>query len=146
MTRRAAATPDRIEATTPAGTGLVLPIAKALTHIMTIYTALTREWPLSATDAIAELEEAMGHMRNAHIPFDIMTEDASTAVSGWQDALHARLTTLRTALGAEDTLTAESPQVDDLKMLATDAWQLLTHLDRELTGLDASSADPGNLP
>lgn len=136
--------PDRIIATTEQGTGLVLPIAKAMSHVMTVYTAIAREWPLSARDAAAELEDAAEHLRSLHVPRGLMTSAAEQAVDGWIGELSTQTGAIR--ITDEDAALTETLDVEQLKQLATDTWQLITQLDRELTGLNPNQADPGQLP
>lgn len=137
--------PDRIDATTEQGTGMILPIAKALTHVMTVYTAITREWPLSTGDALAELSDASAHLTDAVFPYDLMTEATAKAIDGWIGQLNAEAVRPTTD-ATEETPLADAINEEQLKKLATDTWQLLTILDRELTGLTTNQADPGLLP
>ena len=147
MTRRAAptATPTPIPATTENGSGLLIPITKAIGHIMAIHTALMREWPMTCAEAGAELHEAQSHLRNAVIPRELMTEDAITQIDLWINDLQDRITTMRALLNLDDPL-RESTEVEPLRAFATNSWQLLTHLDRELTGLEPNNTDPGQVP
>lgn len=147
MTRHTAtlATPPAIAATTELGSGLVLPIAKALTHIMAVFTAITREWPMTIEDAAAELEEANQHFRNATIPRELMTADATNAIDTWTAILLNRLGNLQANLNPDAPL-AESVELLGLQSLATETWQLLVGLDRELTGLENNNVDPGRMP
>ncbi len=136
--------PERIPATTDEGTGLVLPIAKALTHVMTVYTAITREWPLSAEDAVAELEDAANHLRGLNIPHGLITTPTAEAIQGWIGEIQTRASSPQ--LEGENPTLTETISIDELKLAATDTWQLLTQIDRELTGLNPQQTDPGGLP
>jgi hypothetical protein len=137
--------PATIEAATDQGTGLILPISKALTHIMSIYTATTREWPMTVADATAELDAASGHLRDAVIPAELMTDESVTAINGWIAHLNEQLNAVRNNTNHEAQL-AEALNIDELKQIASNTWQLLTNLDRELTGLEPNNTDPGRLP
>lgn len=145
--RRAAAvaeTPTPIEATTDLGTGLVLPIAKALTHIMAVYNAITREWPMTIADAAAELGEATRHMQNATLPWELMTDATASDIAAWQNSISSNSRQLSGMIAQEEQLSELG--TDSLKELARNAWQILALLDRELTGLENNQVDPGRMP
>lgn len=135
---------EPIAPTSELGTGLVLPIAKALTHLMAVHTAIDREWPLSASDAIAEIQDARDHIRAANVPEHLMTAEAVTTLAGWRAILEDRITTSPAA--SEDTPLADVISIAQLHDLAASTWQLLSLLDRELTGLSPTGTDPGRLP
>ena len=135
---------DTIPATTDQGTGLILPVAKALTHVMIVHSAITRDWPLAPGDAVAELQDALTHMESATLPQQLMTDDAYDTITHWRDQI-------RVAINANTTITDETPlneavDVDVIREIARQSWQMLTAMDREFTGLTPAQAEPGRLP
>ena len=134
---------EPIAATTDNGTGLILPITKALTHVMSVYTAIAREWPMTAADAQAELEEAKNHLAAATIPEELMTRATVIVINDWKNNLNAAANAIDIA--TEQPL-AEAVSTEQLKSLATDTWQLICQLELELTGLTVGQVDPGRMP
>lgn len=135
---------EAIPATTENGTGLVLPAAKALAHVMLVHEAIGRGWAITTGDAVLDLEDAYNHIVDATIPDGLMTAEAAGAYHHWAEELTGQLEALRQA--NDETPVAEAINVDDLKQLAKNAWQLMTVLDRELTGLPIRDTDPGRIP
>lgn len=144
MTRRAT-TPTPIPATTETGTGLILPIAKALNHIMSVYTAVTREWPMTTSEAIAEIDDAARHLQNLTIPRELMTEGSVEQIGDWLLLLNNSLTEIRLSIPPDENI-ATSVNTAVIRLLASQTWSLITILDRELTGLEVNNTDPGRLP
>lgn len=143
MTRRAA--PTTIEATTEQGTGLILPIVKALTHIMAVHNAITHEWPMTTEDALAEIDDASRHMTTLMIPSELMTAESADEIERWISLLQASLIELRGDVVADQNI-SDSHHTEVIKLLAKQTWQLITVLERELTGLRPADTDPGRLP
>jgi len=137
--------PDLIPATTDQGSGLLLPAMKAYSHIMTVYNAISREWPMATTDAMAELGDAADHLRTIKLPVGLMTQPTEDAVVNWIAEITGQIEGLEPPENDEAPL-AEAISADDLKRMATQSWQLATQLDRELTGLNPNDTDPGQLP
>ena len=72
----------RLLADTEYGTGLALPIAKAMSHLMIVHEATHREWPLTSKAALAELREAAGHLTGLTAPDSI--------IQSWQTIRYLR--------------------------------------------------------
>lgn len=136
--------PTPLAATTEQGSGLILPIAKALAHITSVYTAIVRDWPMSIADASAELDDALVHFQNAKVPHGLMTAEATSAIDIWREVLQERIHTLQDSMDLDAQV--QTLDTEPLKQLSQDTWQLLVNLDLELTGLEPRDVDPGNLP
>lgn len=139
-----------LPATSDLGTGLTLPIAKAIGHLHLAWTALDMQWAdLTAEQLHAELVEANQHLAVALHPENLLTEQANTAITNHRTALGQRITELtRSITPNPDTKATDLP--DDIKAQIREiipaTWALLTTLDRELTGLTEAQTDPGRMP
>ena len=134
-----------IEPRTTSGSGLSVPVAKALAHLWLVNEAMGHEdWPFTNEAASAEISEAITHLRDIRYPTELLTETLVNELEAWTNALTpyaADLTSL--ALNQPDDSFGE-PHRDDLQTLIRQTWTLLTLIDREITGIE--TADPGRTP
>jgi hypothetical protein len=130
---------------TERGTGFVLPVGKAIAHLLVVVNAITREWPMTIEEAAAELNETAEHLNDLNFNRDLISTDTNAAIDAWRDQIREALATVQAnALSAPDGSLAEvAPR---LAQIATDTWTLLTVIDRELTGLSDAATDPGHRP
>ena len=123
-----------VEPRTTAGTGLTLPIAKALAHLVLVREATIREWPLERDARDTELREAFEHIRDIIAPSDLLTFELFGKFDDWKQIITAEL----------HQLSNYHFDLDQLKNLITRTWQLLAFIDKEIAGID--NADPGSRP
>lgn len=134
-----------IEPRTDAGTGITVPIAKALSHLMLVHEASAREWPLTNEAAAAEVNEAVTHLRDIVIPRDLLTEDTAAGIAEWMDTLHPFGEDIRRDTSPiPDELFHTNAQRENLQAIVRQTWALLAVVDREITGV--TGADPGSRP
>ena len=139
--------PPALQATprTTSGTGLTVPIAKALAHLWLVHEATAREWPITAEQASAEIAEAVTHLRDIIYPEDLLTETLVSELATWNPTL----TTFAATAAAEAVSSPEEPfsadHAEDLRSIVRGTWALLALIDREITGLELQ-ADPGSMP
>lgn len=132
---------------TQAGTGLSVPIAKALAHLWLVHEAVTRAWPLTLEAASAEVGEAITHLRDLRLPETLLTDNLIEAVHNWS----ANLTPYGSELVAASLTDPEASLTDDqkneLRGIVRNTWTLLALVDREITGIESpANADPGTMP
>lgn len=135
------ATPAEIEPRSDLGSGLILAISKAASHISLIPFALARDITLSPTDIGTELDDASRHLDQIVTPSDLLTVAANDRINDWRLHIAGCLEELRGRTRENDELSdADRTLVRDI---VEDTWQLLAVLDLELAGV---VADPGRLP
>ena len=138
-----------MEAITPRtdrGSGLTLPLAKGISRLILVFNALGREWPLTQEEAAQELMEANQHFGAIIVDENLLSAEAIEALNTWKQDMQE--------LGAEITSAArntpEEQLVEATKTLirtrASEAWTVLSIIDKELTGLRDDQIDPGRLP
>lgn len=133
-----------IQALSPNGSGLALPVAKALAHMMTAHAACVREdWPITATQLRAELTEAVSHLNTLSLSHELFTEELAIEIQSWTDNV---VGVHRNFIVNDPEAAPHADQVAELQDLITLTWSLLTLIDREITGLPATQADPGLRP
>lgn len=137
---------DIIEGRTEHGTGLVLPLAKGVSHLMLVYNAAHREWPMTVAEAAAEISEATEHFGEMQWPEGLMTDDTAHMLGDWRRRVIEVSTQLRSAVreNAEQTIVEFGDET--IRQLAREAWTVLTLTDREITGLSDGDTDPGRTP
>lgn len=136
-----------IEPRTERGTGLVLPVGKAIAHLHTVVNALARQWPITNEEAAAELAEVAEHIHDATAVEDLLSTTAFDALNEWKTNIATALASARqTATAAPEDAAAESDIATTVAAIATQSWPMFTLLDRELTGLSNADTDPGRLP
>ena len=128
------------------GTGLALPLAKAHSHLMLIHEAHAREWPLSARAATAELREAASHLAGLTYPRTLITAELADELDAWQAALSAAVLELGEDAPTDETTPLSEANRAKIPDLVEKCWALLTLVDREITGLSPTEAEPGRLP
>lgn len=133
-----------IEPRTDAGTGLTVPIAKALAHFMLIHEAATREWPLTTEMANAELSEGVTHLGDVALGNELFTDTLINDVVEWMTATRATAGQFVAASISSPESMLDADQRETLQGLIRNTWSLLALVDRELTGRDFP--DPGRRP
>ena len=128
--------------TTDRGTGISLPISKAVYHAMSIFTATQRNWPMTNEEAHHELTEALNHIGDIQDINNLISTEASEAITNWTDTLPA----LQTQFPDGNTDPIDPSNIPAIRTMVTEAWGLLSLIDRELTGLTGAQSDPGRLP
>lgn len=132
--------------TTDLGRGLVPPLVKAWTHALVVYSAGVHNWPITNAEARAELEHAVAHLTDLNRAIeqsDWLSENTVTALAEWHSALTDLLESIPTE-PRDDGLTDEVQTA--IRTFGQQTFALLSILDNELLGLDATQTDPGRLP
>jgi hypothetical protein len=134
-----------LPATRPAGAGTIVPLVKAIWHLLLVREALHNDWDMSLEDAHREIEESMLHVNAFSMNEFMMTNDTVAVIKKWvKDAgvyrndMHTKYEN-RTPRATFKSVFEDAP----LKELITNSWQLLARLDLELTGQTADNIDPG---
>ena len=136
----------QMEATTETGRGLLVPIAKALSHLMLMHSAIRREWPLSGDSARTEIAEAVRHLSDMVVPSDLISEELQLELTNWTTELSGSSTVLAAEVVTDPDAPLSEARVDTLRQLISNTWRLLALIDLELTGLRPADVDPGTLP
>jgi len=136
------------EPVTDRGTGVLIPAAKALGHLMLVHQAVANGWGLTNEQARAEIEEALVHANDLSSIADLVATETYTNILGWRAYLLEQLTVLKAELSTAESLDAAVtpetlPAIQDI-VQAT--WATLSAIDRDLTDLRNAEADPGRLP
>lgn len=130
---------------TERGTGLSLPIAKALADLMVVIEAWHRDWPLSNRDAASQLDAAIEHYDDLRLPDTILSSTFLTEITDWVRDTRTLIAAARTELFMNEDLDAKT-LLPDLRDAVERTWALLTALDHELTGMSPTLTDRGRTP
>lgn len=134
-----------IPATTPAGSGLALPIAKAHFHLMLVHEVITREWgTLTPAQIATEVNDAVDHLVSMYQPEELLTFELRQQIASWLNAVVDFNAQVREAGRAGDEPTDEMKET--LRTIITQTWGLLSLIDTEITGLPWPQAQPGTRP
>jgi hypothetical protein len=132
---------------THAGAGLTVPIAKALAHLMLVNLAIEAEWGISAATARAEIGEAASHLQDLYFGNGLLTDDLRREIETWMVDVHEWHRDLsRRSIPEPDEGILEEDDLVGLRTTITQTMALLALIDRELTGLPTTQADPGSRP
>ena len=125
--------------TTDNGTGLLVPLFKALHHFHNITVATAMGWKITAEQARAELEHITQHMNDINIVLDtgVCAEQTIAYIRDWyeqtQDEVRTKLTELDNA-DPKKELPKGKEFRESLKAIETQGWALLSYVDADLMG------------
>ena len=133
---------------TERGTGVALPVSKAIWHAMAVFTAIRRTWPMTVEEARSELDEAANHIGDIQSPASLLSATTQAAIAKWnteQQAIRTAIATLESA-NPDTILTNELLPADSLQKFIQSGWAFISLIDSELTGLTGAESDPGRVP
>lgn len=135
-----------IEATTDRGTGLILPIAKAMAHLVSLNNELSREEPINNQQVAAEIMESGEHFSDATVREELVSEAFRESYEAWKTRVQT-LTQRATESAYDQNLEEIKAELKaEIKEACIESWSILTQLDREVTGLINEQTDPGRQP
>ena len=126
---------------TDLGTGIALPVGKALGHLLVVYHAQAREYPMSIQTAADELNEAQLHLDHLVYPEGFLTDATTGAITQAKEAISAVATTLRESTDTPNDTMIVTFEPAILQRTVMDIINLLSAIDYELTGIAPNVGD-----
>lgn len=129
---------------TIAGTGVMPKIMRSLLHPLLVHQAIVHGWPMTSTQAFAEVEIGLTDLREvSNTDLAILGAAANNAIESWKTALG----TIANSLLTNAQTTPDEPPATETKDLIQDHLQagldLLAALDADLVGI---TSDAGTAP
>jgi len=133
-----------ITSRTDQGLGISVPLAKILSHLMVVDSAITHEWPLTNALVTTELREATNHLDGLVLPQTLITEELRLQIDQWRMEMAESIRVLIGEAREAGEDYDPKPAQESIRDVVRDTMTLLTHVDREITGIPNS--DPGRMP
>ena len=136
--------------TTDDGTGFLVPIVKAMSHLHIVTVATGYEWPINAEVARGNLDHAIAHLDGMADTEQIISKPLVKHIKDWRNQLTALRDSLQHLEGQDPEATVTKDNLegdrDRLKVMEQQTWALLALLDQDLLGWNAGQTDAGRNP
>lgn len=122
------------------GTGLVLPIAKAYSHLLVAFLIVRNEWSAETITTRQEINDAIRHLDGLQWPEGALTNETVLQIDMWR----TNMSEIHQWISTEAREAYPENAIEQLRNAVTACIAILNRLDLELTG--TAAAVPGELP
>lgn len=117
------------------GTGLVLPIAKAYTHLAIAFLIVRNDWSAEVQTTRQEINDSIAHLDGLQWPEGALTQDTVDQIDSWR----MEMTAIQRWMTTETTDGYPENAVDQIRSAVSACLAILNRLDLELTGTAAAT-------
>lgn len=140
--------------TTDLGTGVLVPLVKAMMRPLYILGASQNDWPMTLEMAQADIQDAQTRILQMRVRDrqSLLTNDTYEALVSWEASLNPLAGVIQTAIndhGLDKPISEPAVKAvlePAIVTYAQQTWALLARLDNELMSLNGEDNDPGRLP